>query len=155
MYHDLEKAFEDVINFADYVTSNEDEADVIPETFLPRKKPKPKKSIDIDNIIYIHKEAASFDGKKQKEQDHISRPIDSLMTMKINTKRIKSKYSENPEYLKKIENMIENSEKINGKLLKQLREEMFVSLEEMSQRIKVSKIYLESIESDSYTQLPA
>ncbi|MFZ9519444.1 MAG: helix-turn-helix domain-containing protein [Silvanigrellaceae bacterium] len=52
-------------------------------------------------------------------------------------------------------NIIDSAEQITGSLLKKLREEMGVDVEEMSVRTKIPRKYLIAIESDRYEQLPA
>jgi cytoskeletal protein RodZ len=51
--------------------------------------------------------------------------------------------------------IISQTNKVSGSLLKVLREKMSVSIDEMSNKIKVSKVYLEAIESDYFDKLPA
>jgi DNA-binding XRE family transcriptional regulator len=52
-------------------------------------------------------------------------------------------------------NIIDSAEQITGSLLKKLREEMGVDVDEMSSRTKIPRKYLTAIESDRYEQLPA
>jgi len=60
-----------------------------------------------------------------------------------------------PEALGMMNNIIDSAEQITGSLLKKLREEMAVDVEEMSVRTKIPRKYLLAIESDRYEQLPA
>ena len=60
-----------------------------------------------------------------------------------------------PEALTMMNNIIDSAEQITGSLLKKLREEMGVGVEEMSVRTKIPRKYLLAIESDRYEQLPA
>lgn len=60
-----------------------------------------------------------------------------------------------PEAVSMMNNIIDSAEQITGSLLKKLREEMGVDVEEMSVRTKIPRKYLLAIESDRYEQLPA
>lgn len=60
-----------------------------------------------------------------------------------------------PEAINMMNNIIDSAEQISGGLLKKLREEMNVGVEEMSVRTKIPRKYLLAIESDRYDQLPA
>ncbi len=60
-----------------------------------------------------------------------------------------------PESVNMMNNIIDSAEQITGSLLKKLREEMGVGVEEMSVRTKIPRKYLLAIESDRYEQLPA
>lgn len=60
-----------------------------------------------------------------------------------------------PEAVNMMSNIINSAEQMTGSLLKKLREEMNVGLEEMSVRTKIPRKYLLAIESDHYEQLPA
>lgn len=52
-------------------------------------------------------------------------------------------------------NVIQSSEQISGSLLKKLREELNVSLEEINVRTKIPRKYILAIEADDYSNLPA
>lgn len=60
-----------------------------------------------------------------------------------------------PETMNMMNNIIDSAEQITGSLLKKLREELGVGVEEMSIRTKIPRKYLIAIESDRYEQLPA
>jgi hypothetical protein len=60
-----------------------------------------------------------------------------------------------PEAVDMMNNIIDSAEQITGSLLKKLREEMNVGVDEMSSRTKIPRKYLLAIESDRYEQLPA
>lgn len=60
-----------------------------------------------------------------------------------------------PEAVSMMNNIIDSAEQITGSLLKKLREEMAVDVDEMSVRTKIPRKYLIAIESDRYEQLPA
>jgi hypothetical protein len=60
-----------------------------------------------------------------------------------------------PDSVNMLNNVIDSAEQITGSLLKKLREEMGVGVEEMSSRTKIPRKYLLAIESDHYEQLPA
>lgn len=60
-----------------------------------------------------------------------------------------------PEAVSMMNNIIDSAEQITGSLLKKLREEMGVDVDEMSVRTKIPRKYLLAIESDRYEQLPA
>ncbi|NBW83312.1 hypothetical protein EBR21_16305 [bacterium] len=60
-----------------------------------------------------------------------------------------------PDAVGMMNNIIDSAEQITGSLLKKLREEMGVDVEEMSVRTKIPRKYLLAIESDRYEQLPA
>jgi hypothetical protein len=66
-----------------------------------------------------------------------------------------AKASMQPEAVTMMNNIIDSAEQITGSLLKKLREEMGVGVEEMSSRTKIPRKYLSAIESDHYEQLPA
>lgn len=66
-----------------------------------------------------------------------------------------AKASMQPEAVTMMNNIIDSAEQITGSLLKKLREEMGVGVEEMSSRTKIPRKYLSAIESDRYEQLPA
>lgn len=60
-----------------------------------------------------------------------------------------------PEAVTMLNNIIDSAEQVTGSMLKKLREEMGVGVEEMSTRTKIPRKYLTAIESDQYEQLPA
>lgn len=60
-----------------------------------------------------------------------------------------------PEAVTMMNSIIDSAEQITGSMLKKLREEMGVGVEEMSTRTKIPRKYLTAIESDHYEQLPA
>jgi DNA-binding XRE family transcriptional regulator len=60
-----------------------------------------------------------------------------------------------PEAVSMMNNIIDSAEQITGSLLKKLREEMGVGVDEMAHRTKIPRKYLAAIESDQYEQLPA
>ena len=60
-----------------------------------------------------------------------------------------------PDSVNMLNNIIDSAEQITGSLLRKLREEMGVGVEEMSLRTKIPRKYLMAIESDHYEQLPA
>jgi hypothetical protein len=60
-----------------------------------------------------------------------------------------------PDSVNMMNNIIDSAEQITGSLLKKLREEMGVGVEEMSVRTKIPRKYLLAIETDRYEQLPA
>lgn len=66
-----------------------------------------------------------------------------------------AKVSMQPEAVTMMNNIIDSAEQITGSLLKKLREEMGVGVDEMSSRTKIPRKYLTAIESDHYEQLPA
>lgn len=66
-----------------------------------------------------------------------------------------AKASMQPDAVTMMNNIIDSAEQITGSLLKKLREEMGVGVEEMSTRTKIPRKYLSAIESDHYEQLPA
>lgn len=162
-YDELEKAFQELVSYIDESANIDPEEVVISASLLPKSH---KSSTNIRNnenltanyleenkIIYMYKEKENTERKNIRE--NVSRPIDSLMNMKNSSKRVKAVSSNKPELITELENIIASSENISGNLLKNLRERMSVSLEEMSNKIKVSRIYLEAIESDSFDKLPA
>lgn len=55
----------------------------------------------------------------------------------------------------RLRNILENCQQISGNLLKNLREEVGVGLEELSTRTKISRYHLEALESDNAQALPA
>jgi hypothetical protein len=59
------------------------------------------------------------------------------------------------EAVNAMNNIIDSAEQVTGVLLKKLREELNVDLEEMSVRTKIPRKYLLAIEADRYEQLPA
>ncbi|WP_186646131.1 helix-turn-helix domain-containing protein [Fluviispira vulneris] len=150
-HEDLEFAFQELVNYTERQNSNDNEEEVISAHLLPNMKAKRKTARDDANIIYIRKDIP----KKQKEIEIINRPIDSLMEMKVSIKKSRAIFAENPDYMKRIEEIISETEEISGSLLKRLREELRVSIDEVANRIKVSKSYLEAIENDSFSSLPA
>lgn len=66
-----------------------------------------------------------------------------------------AKESMQPEAVSMMNNIIDTAEHITGSLLKKLREEMGVGIDEMSGRTRIPRKYLTAIESDQYEQLPA
>lgn len=60
-----------------------------------------------------------------------------------------------PEAVTMLNNIIDSAEQVTGSMLKKLREEMGVGVEEMSTRTKIPRKYLIAIEADQYEQLPA
>ncbi len=154
-YDDLEKAFQELIGYVDEDSSLDPEEVVISASLLPilHHQDAKTKVENENNIIYMYKENQQVDKRYLKE--NISRPIDSLMNMKNSSKRVIALSAKNPELIQSLEKIISGTDKISGTLLKMLREKMSVSIEEMSNKIKVSKIYLEAIESDSFEKLPA
>ena len=154
-YEDLEKAFQELIGYVEEDSSQDPEEVVISASFLPvfHNKEINTQTIKNNNIIYMYKENQSSSKKNIKE--NISRPIDSLMNMKNTSKRVTALSAKKPDLIQSLEKIISGTDKISGNLLKVLREKMSVSIEEMSNKIKVSKIYLEAIESDSFDKLPA
>lgn len=154
-YEDLEKAFQELIGYVDEDSDQDPEEVVISASFLPvfHHQDVKAKEIKDSNIIYMYKENQSASKNNLKEK--ISRPIDALMNMKNTPKRVIALSAKNAELIQSLEKIISNTDKISGNLLKILREKMSVSIEEMSNKIKVSKIYLEAIESDSFEKLPA
>ncbi|KAB8031019.1 helix-turn-helix domain-containing protein [Fluviispira multicolorata] len=152
---ELEHAFQELVNITEKHHSNDSEEEVISAHLLPNMKNRKKEKIDDTNIIYIRKDIPKNIPKKSREIEVINRPIDSLMDMKVSMKKARAIFSENPDHLKRIDEIIEETEEITGNLLKRLREELRVSLDEIANRIKVSKVYLEAIENDSYSSLPA
>ncbi len=154
-HDDLEKAFQELIGYADEDTSTDSEEVVISASFLPIYQHQDAKTKEVNdgNIIYMYKE--NQQANKNYLKENISRPIDSLMNMKNSSKRVIALSAKNPELIQSLEKIISGTEIISGNLLKILREKMSVSVEEMSNKIKVSKIYLEAIECDSFEKLPA
>ncbi len=150
-HEDLEFAFQELVNFTERQNSNDNEEEVISAHLLPNMKTKRKSVRDDANIIYIRKDIP----KKQKEIEIINRPIDSLMDMKVSVKKSRAIFAENPDHMKRIEEIISETEEITGNLLKRLREVLGVPIDEVVNRIKVSKSYLEAIENDSFSSLPA
>lgn len=63
--------------------------------------------------------------------------------------------TQNPEAISRLTGIIQSSEQITGSLLKKLREELNVSLDEINVRTKIPRKYILSIEADDYSNLPA
>lgn len=64
-------------------------------------------------------------------------------------------YQNQEESLSRLNNIIQASDQISGSLLKKLREEMNVSLDEINARTKIPRKYILSLEADDYANLPA
>lgn len=65
--------------------------------------------------------------------------------------RVQREYQANPE----MEEKIKNHEPVDGAFLKAIRDYRCASMEEMMDITKISKNYLEAIESDNFSKLPA
>lgn len=159
-YEDIEKAFQELISYIDEDTSQDPEEVVISASFMPKINNKNmvirKEQISIDNnLLYMHKDNHVSPPVHKIKNENITRPIDSLMNMKNTSKTLRAVSANKPEMIQTLENIISSTESISGNLLRILREKMSVSIDEMSNKIKVSKIYLEAIESDSFDKLPA
>ncbi|APJ04951.1 helix-turn-helix domain-containing protein [Silvanigrella aquatica] len=159
-YEEIEKAFQELITYLDEDPARDSEEVVISSSFLPKfnsnkSRNKPKKET---NIVYFYQEKEAF--KEQPKptiiKENIKRPIDSIMNMKTpNSKRVTALMAKKPDKIKELEKYISENEKISGGLLKILRDKMHVSIEEMSNKIKVSRLYLDAIENDCFDKLPA
>ncbi len=68
---------------------------------------------------------------------------------------VRSQTARTEESAAKLRNILENCQQISGGLLKNLREEVSVGLEELSTRTKISRYHLEALESDNAQALPA
>ncbi len=151
-YDQLENAFQELINYIEQDASPDNEDVVISASLLPIAKPSPVKTSynKEDNIIYMKK---NYENPKNfyKNQQSFSK---SHSDTNLNN-RVRAYNAENQENIKELEDIISTYEKISGKILKILREKMNVNLDEMSSKIKVSKNYLEAIETDSFDKLPA
>ena len=159
-YEDIEKAFQELISYIDEDTSQDPEEVVISASFMPKVNNKNmvirKEQISIDNnLLYMHKDNHVSLPVQKIKNENITRPTDSLMNMKNTSKRLRAVSANKPEMIQTLESIISSTESISGSLLRILREKMSVSIDEMSNKIKVSKIYLEAIESDSFDKLPA
>ena len=66
-----------------------------------------------------------------------------------------ARMAKSEEALGRLANIIETAEHVTGSLLRKLRQEMGVELEELALRTKIAKEHLESIEEDQYKNLPA
>jgi DNA-binding transcriptional regulator YiaG len=151
-YDQLENAFQELIDYIDQDASPDNEDVVISASLLPIAKPSPVKTNynKEDNIIYMKK---NYENPKNiyKNQQSFSK---SHSDTNLNN-RVRAYNAENQENIKELEDIISTYEKISGKILKILREKMNVNIDEMSNKIKVSKNYLEAIEIDSFDKLPA
>ena len=152
-YEELEKAFQELIGYLEEDLLEDPEEIVISASFLPRHHQGvelPEKT-NVNNVLYMYKESA----KQSKVHEMNHRPIDKLMDMKLEPKRVRAHGAEKQDTVQSLEKIIAGTEEISGSLLKKLREKMSVSFEEMSSKIKVSKYYLEAIENDLFENLPA
>lgn len=154
-YDDLEKAFQELISYVDEDLDQDPEEVVISASLLPvfHNQDSKAQTTKDNNIIYMYKE--SHQPLKLNLKENVSRPIDRLMNMKVSSKKVTALSAKRPELIQSLEKIISGTDQISGNLLKILREKMSVSIEEMSNKIKVSKIYLEAIESDAFEKLPA
>lgn len=167
LYDEIEKAFQELVNYLDDDTLQDQEEVVISAAFLPKKSliyKQPHQEVQHSKLPALDFEEDSqpiYDKIIEKKsildtRPPLLKPVESIMNAKVvPTKGIRAEAARNPELFSVIEKMIENAKNIDGLFLKKIREKMEVTLEEMSLKIKVSKSYLEAIETDHFENLPA
>ncbi len=163
LFDEIEKAFQELVNYLDDDSLQDQEEVVISAAFLPKSNtnpvkklefPKPIPIADEDEYKPVYKPIIS-NKAKQNIRPIITRPVENIMNAKVGPRRMKAEATNNLELLNNIDKMLQDTEKINGAILKKIREKMSVSIDEMSLKIKVSKSYLDAIESDHFEDLPA
>ncbi|WGL61303.1 helix-turn-helix transcriptional regulator [Pigmentibacter sp. JX0631] len=165
LYDEVEKAFQELVNYLDDDNSLDQEEVVISATLFPKKThqtlrnnnpPESSSSEFDDDYTPIYNQIIE---KKSNlvNKTHSIKPVESIFNAKIpiQSKNIKAEATKNHLLLNSIQEMLRNKNNINGLFLKNIREKMDVSIDEMSLKIKVSKNYLEAIETDHFENLPA
>lgn len=152
-YEELEKAFQELIDYSNENSIQESDEEVISANFLPISQNK--SYVQNSNNNKINNAYYDSDQNIININERVSKSIDSLMEMKIKNRKVTALSTKRPELIKELEKIISKTDNISGNLLKELREKMSVNIDEMSNKIKVSKLYLEAIENNSFEKLPA
>lgn len=162
---EVEKAFQELVNYLDDDNSLDQEEVVISATFFPKKVNQTLRNINLpksdspefdDDYTPIYNQIIE---KKSSivNKSYAIKPVESIFNAKIpnHSKNIRAEATKNHILLNNIQEMLKSKNNINGSFLKSIREKMEVSIDEMSLKIKVSKNYLEAIETDHFENLPA
>ncbi len=161
LFDEIEKAFQELVNYLDDDTLQDQEEVVISAAFFPKSSTNPVKKLDFQQPTHIDEEDykpvynESINKPIKNIRPMVTRPVENIMNAKVGPRRMKAESTNNLELLNNIDKMLQKAENINGAMLKKIREAMAVSVDEMSLKIKVSKSYLEAIESEHFEELPA
>lgn len=167
---ELEHAYHSLLTQIEAKNCGDDEESVVSAALLPGLNSDDAASLDAENVVYLRRNqnqqpepASAPDVMALPEfsavvrQQHMAPR--TMRTLAFESSKsvvpIQAPGSHFSDSLSRLTNVIQSTETITGSLLKKLREEVSVSLDEIQVRTKIPRKYIVSIESDDFGGLPA